>query len=200
MPLGANKAAIMGVAGVSTADVVLLSTQTASNSASISFTSDITSTYGEYIFRWYSVNPATDEIGWTFQGSTDSGSNYNVTITSSAFNASTQEDGQSSVLGYRTPEDQQQGTGFQSLNRSVNNDSDASCVGELHIFNPSSTTYAKNFYSKSTESGMCGGGGCRFTHSQYIAGYFNTTSALDAFQFKCSSGNFDGKIKMWGVK
>ena len=58
MPLGAFKAALMGTAGVSTGDVVLLSSQTASNSASISFTSDITSTYGEYIFKFYNINPA----------------------------------------------------------------------------------------------------------------------------------------------
>ena len=68
MPLGANKAAIMGVAGVSTGDVVLLSTQTASNSASILFTSDITSTYGEYIFKFYNINPATDAASFGFQG------------------------------------------------------------------------------------------------------------------------------------
>jgi hypothetical protein len=179
-------------------DVVLLSSQTATNSATISFTSDITSTYGEYIFKWYNVNPATDEIAWSFQGSTDGGSNYNVTITSSAFNASNQEDDASAVFGYRTAEDQRQGTAFQSLNRSVNNDADASCVGELHVFNPSSTTYVKQFYSESTEMGMCGGS-CRFMHAQYVAGYFNTTSALNAFQFKCSSGNFDGTVKLWGV-
>ena len=201
MPLGANKAAIMGVAGTSAAaDVVLLSSQTATSDARLSFTSDITSTYGEYIFRWYAVNPETDEIGWTFQGSTDGGSNYNVTMTTSAFNASNQEDDASAVFGYRTAQDQRQGTAFQSLNRSVSNDADASCVGGLHIFNPSSTTYVTQFYSESTEMGMCGGGGCRFMHAQYVAGYFNTTSALNAFQFKCSSGDFDGKIKMWGVK
>ena len=34
----------------------------------------------------------------------------------------------------------------------------------------------------------------------YAAGYFNVTAAIDDIQFKMSSGNFDGKIKMWGVK
>ena len=61
MPLGAHKAAIMGVAGTAAAgDVVLLSTQTASDSASVSFTSGITSTYGVYIFGFYNIHPATD--------------------------------------------------------------------------------------------------------------------------------------------
>ena len=54
MPLGANKAAIMGVAGTAvTGDVVLLSSQTASGDSVISFTSGIDSTYVEYIFRFY---------------------------------------------------------------------------------------------------------------------------------------------------
>ena len=53
MPLGAFKAALMGTAGVSTADVVLLSTTTASNAATVSITSGIDSTYGQYIFKIY---------------------------------------------------------------------------------------------------------------------------------------------------
>ena len=62
MPLGAFKAALMGTAGVSTGDVVLIQTQTASDSATISFTSDITSTYGEYIFKFYDIGPATNDV------------------------------------------------------------------------------------------------------------------------------------------
>ena len=82
MPLGANKAAIMGVAGVSTGDVTLISSQTASNSASISFTS--IPDYGEIIFKFYSVRPATDEARLTFQASTDN-SSYGMTITNTYF-------------------------------------------------------------------------------------------------------------------
>ena len=78
MPLGANKAAIMGVAGVSTADVVLLSSQTADGDDEIDFTDLFTSTYGEYIFKFYNINPATDSKGLTFQvnATTDDGGDY----------------------------------------------------------------------------------------------------------------------------
>jgi hypothetical protein len=35
----------------------------------------------------------------------------------------------------------------------------------------------------------------------HIAGYFNTTAALDEFQFKFNSGNIDsGTIKLYGIK
>ena len=47
--------------------MVLLSTQTASGSASISFTSGIDSTYGEYIFKFYNINPATDSAKFQCQ-------------------------------------------------------------------------------------------------------------------------------------
>jgi hypothetical protein len=36
--------------------------------------------------------------------------------------------------------------------------------------------------------------------NNYVAGYFNTTSAIDEIQFKFDSGNIDaGTIKMYGV-
>ena len=62
--------------------LVLLSTATADDDASLSFTSDIDSTYKEYIFKFININPATDNASWTFQVSTDGGSSYNVTVTS----------------------------------------------------------------------------------------------------------------------
>ena len=194
MPLGANKAAIMGVAGVSTGDVVLLSSQTATSDATLSFTSGITSTYGEYIFRFYSVSPETDGENLTFQVSTDGGSSYGLTVTSSYFMAYHTE-ADESALTYLTGEDQAQGTAFQRISHDVGDGADESAVGELHLFNPSSTTYVKHFYSRSVNYGA--------NHSaqdEYCGGYFNTTSDIDAVQFKFSSGDFDGTIKMWGVK
>jgi hypothetical protein len=197
MPLGANKAAIMGVAGVSTGDVVLLSTQTADGDASISFTSGIDSTYGEYIFKFYNINPGTNNSGFTFQGSIDGGSNYNVTMTTTHFHAHHQEDGTDGAISYTADKDQAQGTAFQTLTADTCSDADASAVGELHLFNPSSTTYVKHFYATSQ---TMNGDTVRFSEQQFIGGYFNTTDNIDAIQFKIDAGVFDGKIKMWGVK
>ena len=53
------------------ADLKLLRTQTASGSSSISFTSDIDSTYDLYIFKFIEINPATDTVDFKFQGSTN---------------------------------------------------------------------------------------------------------------------------------
>jgi len=196
MPLGANKAAIMGVAGVSTGDVVLLSSQTASNSTSIDFTSGITSTYGEYIFKFYNINPATDGAFLQFQVNATDGADYNDSaITSSAFRAYHFENDGNADLDYDTGADQAQGTAFQQLCEDVGNGADESCAGELHLFNPASTTYVKHFIS--TVNSL------QFedrSYQHFVAGYINDTTAIDDIQFKFSSGNFDGTIKMWGVK
>ena len=194
MPLGANKAAIMGVAGVSTADVVLLSTQTASNSASISFTSGIDSTYGEYIFGFYNINLETDNEHLEFQVNASGESGYNETITSAFFKAYHSE-ADSTVFAYNTGDDQAQGTAYQSLVENSGNAADENCAGKLHLFNPSSTTYVKHFYSRFSSSHA---GSAELDN--FGAGYINTTAAITGINFKISSGNFDGTIKMWGVK
>jgi len=197
MPLGAFKAALMGTAGVSTGDVVLHSTQTASGSASLAFTSGLTSTYSSYIFKFYHIHPATDGgNGLVFQVSTDGGSNYNITTTTSYFRAHVSESGSDSSLTAETTHDQGGATAYQALTTNIGNDNDQNCSGELHLFDPSSTTYVKHFYSRanSVQSND-------YTSNDYVAGYFDTTSAVNAISFKMGSGNIDaGKIKMWGVK
>ena len=87
-----------------------------------------------------------------------------------------------------------QGTGFQIIQESVANDGDGSCSGELFLFNPSSTTYVKHFYSR-----INGMGDGALTSDVFVAGYFNDTTAIDDIQFKMSSGNMDAVIKMYGV-
>jgi hypothetical protein len=195
MPLGANKAAIMGVAGVSTGDVVLLSSQTASGDSAITFNSGITSTYGEYIFKFYNINPATDNVQFTFQVNATDGADYNDSAITSSFFVSSHEEGTATALSYDGSYDQAQGTAFQVIAKEVGNGSDEHCAGELHLFNPSSTTYVKHFYS--TLQGYLYH---NYSQEQFSAGYINDTTAVDDIQFKFSSGNFDGTIKMWGVK
>jgi len=171
----------------------LLSTQTASGSASISFTSGIDSTYKEYVFKFYNINPATDSATFDFNMSADSGSNYNVTKTTTWFKTEQQETG-GGDLDYQAHMDLAQGTGVQPLTQGIGNGGDESAAGTLHLFNPASTTYVKNFYSRVNLYRDNNGSQTGFT-----SGYGNTTSAVDAVQFTMSSGNFDGTIKMYGV-
>jgi hypothetical protein len=186
---------LSGVNSAFGSDMVLLSTQTASDSASISFTSGIDSTYKEYIFKFYNINPATNSQHFGFQVNASGESGYNETITSTFFRAYNFENDAARALDYLTATDQAQGTAAQQLFTSAGNDADKSCVGELHLFNPAGTTYVKHFYG--TTQGCQDGA---VTQNEFAAGYINVTAAIDDIQFKMSSGNFDGKIKMWGVK
>jgi hypothetical protein len=172
----------------------LITTNTSSGAASSDFTSSIDSTYKLYIFKFYDVNPATDATRFSFQGSIDGGSNYNVTITSSTFKAYHTESDSAAALAYDVETDQAQGTGYQDIQGDIGNASDESGAGELFLFNPSNTTYIKHFYS--TVQAYDSAPQSRQT---FAAGYFNTTSAIDAISFKMLSGNMDAVIKMYGV-
>lgn len=182
-------------ASISGGALNLISTQTASSSSTISFTSGIDDTYDEYVFKFYDIHAATDDVEFQFNVSIDGGSNYNVAKTTTYFRAYHYEDNSDAALGYRTPRDLAQGTGFQALTEGQGNGNDESCSGQLTIFNPSSTTFVKNFIARNSMYGRTD-----YEMDIYVAGYANTTSALNAIQFKMSSGNIDsGVIKLYGV-
>ena len=164
--------------------------------ATVSFTSGIDSTYKLYVFRFHDVNPATDNTTFQFQGSIDGGSNYNVAITSTFFRAYHQQDGSASTLAYHAPSDLAQATTYQFLTENViqGNGADESAAGELYLFNPSNTTYVKHWYNVTTNYNLDDG-----INNSFASGYFNTTSAINAIDFKFSSGNMDAVIKMYGV-
>ena len=173
----------------------LISTQTASSSATISFTSGIDSTYKEYIFNFYDIHPATDNVDFKFNMSADGGSNYNVTKTSTGFYAYNFESGSGQGLDYEASYDLAQSTSFQFLAADVGNANDESCVGTLHLFDPSNTTFVKHFIFVGNRYVAT-----PISANDYFAGYGNTTSAVNAVQFKFSSGNIDaGTIKLYGV-
>ena len=179
---------------VPTDNLILISTQTASASANISFTG-INGTYDEYQFSFINIKPATDGVDFTFNMSTDSGSNYNVTKTSTAFQAFHYENDSSAGLGYRTDFDLAQSTSFQLIIPFLGNGSDENGSGSMSLFNPSSTTYVKHFIVRTVQQGDTD-----YARDGFYAGYGNTTSAINAIRFQMSSGNFDGTIKMYGVK
>jgi len=170
----------------------LLATATASASSSLSFTSGIDSTYDVYEFHFVNCHPATGGARLTFQ--MDSGSGYATTMTTTNFLSEHAENNSSTALVYRTIRDQAQGTAYQPITGNIWNNSDDSGSGVLTVYQPSSSTYVKHFTSVANVSGN------GFADSNYVAGYFNTTSALTRIDFKMSSGNIDaGTIKMFGV-
>ena len=184
-----------------TSAMVLLKTIEASSDATISFVdgSDgvtFDSTYKEYIFRFRAVHPSHEYYSLAFNASDDASSHsYDITKTTTFFNCIHQEDDSPTSLSYNGNHDIAQGTGFQNLYINAGNGNDENTSGYLHIFNPASTTFAKQFYSRCS--------GSEFDdHVQdvFTAGYFNTTSALTAIQFKYTSNNIDaGTFQLFGV-
>ena len=182
-------------ASIPTGALTLLSTQTASSSASISFTSGIDSTYSSYVFKFINVHPATDNVEFHFQADTGTNTNYNQTITSTHFRARHDEADTTTSLSYLTSGDQAQGTSFQRITNGCGNDNDQNINGTFHLFNPSDTTFVKHFLIRTSADDYRSEANERFT-----AGYINTTTPITRVQFKMSSGNIDdGIIKMYGV-
>ena len=192
--------AITTAGTLATGAMVLIKEQTASSSATISFvhgTSDVTfdGTYPIYLFQYIGIHPATNAQNFTV-GFRDGSTDYDAVKTTTFFQGSNDEAAASGSLGYETGRDIAQGTGFQILNNRVGGDNDQCCSGNLWVFSPSSTTYVKHFYSRAVTPHSSD-----LINDALIAGYANTTSAVNAISFQMSSGNIDvGKIKMWGVK
>ena len=176
-------------------NLTLLTTATASSSATLSFTSSIDSTYNSYLFKFINIHPSAGDRQLVFQGNAAGGSGFNETITSTSFRAYHDEGDSATGLEYRGADDQQQGTDFQKLSDTVKTDNDASVSGELTLFNPSSTTFVKHFIAVTNAYNQD-----VYSMNTFAAGYFNTTSAIDEIQFKMRTGNIDsGVIKMYGV-
>ena len=184
--------------GVGGGSLNLISTQTASSNSTISFASGIDSTYKEYIVKFFDVHPATDnntstnyfEVNFR-DGSTD----YDATKTTTIFRAYHFEDASTQALSYETDHDLAQSTGFQRIAQGMGNDNDQCVAGILHLFDPSSTTFVKHF--------ICETNNIHADNASYrwnVAGYINTTTAIDGIQFKMTTGNIDsGTFKLYGV-
>ena len=184
-------------ASISGGALTLLQTQTASSSSTISFTSNIDSTYNAYMFKFYNIHPATDGVTFQFQASTNGGSSYGVTTTNTLFQAYHNEADGNTALSYDTGDDIAQGTGFISLVRDakLGADADQSAVGTLVIYKPSDTTFVKHYIATTQSSHLSD-----FSLQCFTAGYFNTTSAIDGIQFKAHSGAIEsGVIKLYGI-
>ena len=192
--------AVTSMASLTTGSMTLIKEQTASSSSSISFVDGssgvvLDSTYPIYKFEFINCHPTTDNVRLQFNLSTDSGSNYNATKTSTCFRQQHGEDGSSGVLQFDTALSLSQSTSDQPLGDS-GNDNDQAISGHIFLFEPSSTTFMKHYITMSSAS--------RWNNLQqryFISGYGNTTSAVDGVQFKMNSGNIDsGTIKLYGIK
>ena len=192
--------AITAAAAIPTGAMTLIKEVTASASATITFvhgTSDVVldGTYPIYVFKWINIHPGTDDQDFAVNFR-DGGSAYDAPKTSAPFGADHKEDDSSALLQYKAGNDLAQSTAVQDLGASTGSDNDQSTSGELWLFNPSSTTFVKNWMSRSSQARHSDAAQDFFT-----AGYCNTTTAIDGVQFTYGSGNIDsGTITLYGIK
>jgi hypothetical protein len=195
--------AITSTAGMPAGAMTLIKNITASSDSTINFVdgaSDVVldNTYPIYLFKFINIHPSSDSNRFLFQGSTNTGSGYGVNITSTFFKAFHAEADNSNGVSYDTQNDLAQSTSFQQLNldADLGADNDQGLSGELYLFSPSSTTFVKHFMGTSNFNHAGD-----YTVECFYAGYFNTTSAIDAIQFKMNDNEIDsGSIKLYGIK
>ena len=180
--------------------MTLIKTTTASGVGNVDLThgsNDVVldGTYDTYLFKLINIHVSA-QCEFAVNFSTDGGSSYGVTLTSTAFDTYHMENASASALRYLTGGDLAQSTSFQPVTSvTPNTDNDASYSGYLHLFDPSNTTFVKHFIARSNtyyegDSSI----------DSYTGGYCNVTAAIDGVDFKFSSGNIDsGVIKMYGV-
>ncbi len=195
--------AVTSMASLSTGSMTFIKEINSNNATTTSFvhgSSDVVldSTYPIYIIDLINIHNDTSDVYLQFNFSTDSGSNYNVAKTTTAFNAAHKEDGSYSVLQYETGMDLAQGTGSQRLTAGQHNVSDTGHSGRMIFFNLSSTTFVKHFMTEISTTGYDGSN--EYNYVTRVAGYGNTTSAINAIQFSINSGTHDGTFKLYGIK
>jgi len=176
----------------------LISTQNASASANISITTGIDSTYDVYVFKFIDINPQTFRSEFTFQASINGGSSYGVSMTTTYIRAYHRESGALSGFGYDGARDLASSTSYMQLMSDIVTDADSGSSGVLHLFGLSSTTYVKNWYCRTSNAHSTGSDPA--ARDVLTAGFFNTTSAINAIDFKMDTGNINaGIIKMYGL-
>ena len=203
MAVISNATTIIDAGAISVAKGALthIKTLTASSSGTLTFhhgTSDVIldSTYKHYMFEFINIHPSSNDSYFTFQANAVGESGFNETITSSMFRAYNKEDSSANALSYENGDyDLDQETVFQVLNDSVGTDTDQSTCGRLMIYEPSSTVFVKHWAYQGVENAADDK-----VQNTHTTGYFNTTAALDEFQFKMNTGNMDtGSIKLYGI-
>jgi len=182
--------------------LVFIKKLTASSSGDLSFVDGssgvvLDDTYKEYLFTFKNIHPQNDNVDFQFNMSTDGGSNYNVTKTTTFFRAyHGSAGGEYTALNYEATRDLAQSTSFSTITFSIGNDNDENAGGYLKLFNPSSSVFVKHFIARTSATIHV----YDEADDQYTAGYGNTTSVINGIQFKFSSGDIDaGDICLYGI-
>ena len=164
---------------------------------SVDFTSGIDNTYNHYIFVFVDLETTYNGTQLTFTPSTDNGATWGINKTSVGWYVRMTHSGSiTQPTMHPASGSQQNSSAVQELNYQWggNAPSNETAVGFLHIYNPSSTTYLKNYYARVLTFYVTNG-----ENERYIGGYMDTTSAVNGFRFDTVQGDlYGGKFKLYG--
>ena len=200
MPLGANKAVLFGMGGVSTGEVILIETYTAAGEGEKVFSSLNNADYKSMIFEFIDLHGSVNDTDLTFQVR-DADDDYGtINVTTSAVRVYRDQSGSSTGFAYNTAADSLAASGKIPLTAATHFDAQYALNGYMTLYNPASTTYATNFVSRLSIALQTGNyPSCEW----YFGGYADISKALTAirFDFAVPDANMDtGIIRQWGVK
>ncbi len=169
--------------------LVLLEQHTASASASLDFTTFISSTYDEYLIEGVGVVPATNAVNLVMRVGTGGGPTYDTTN----YNGSLRTDTGHNTGAAKTNNDAP-GASFMVCKTIANNAGYGQVSFSLRLTNPQSTSLHKHIY------GMAMWHDGSEVYSGRALCLVSLTTALTAVQFFMSSGNIaSGVIRAYGV-
>ena len=169
----------------------LISTATPSNTDIVDITSGIDSTYNTYLFVFTDIYLHQDRDKLTFQ----TGASYNTATTTAPMSALNLESGGTGVLEYAGGIAFSNMTTMVELSRGQSNAADACIAGILYLYNPSSTSFLKQFAWNFSQNE-----GAAASSLQLIgSGSINSTSAITQVRFEAQANNMTGTIQMYGI-
>lgn len=176
--------------GSGSGSYVFLEEQVASSSASLAFTNTISSTYEIYVIEIMNLRPATDGATLWMRVSTDGGSTYISTGTPYSYIHFYWRAAASAVGG---------ATAQNQMLIAPTNDTGAATWGmiaTLKLYQPQSTSVYKQIHgtARNFENTVPSRLGTE------IGAVYESTNAINAFQFLYSSGNIaSGTIRTYGI-
>jgi hypothetical protein len=171
---------------------VLVEQHTATNSASLNFTTGISSTYDDYQIELLNVVPVSNAVNLIMRMSTDGGATYDSgsnyfwdALSWRAGSGTVNAGGTDTSIGL---------TAANSL--SISNATTMGASFSLNFFQPLSTTLYKQVRGKGMM--LFQDGSTRVMLE--VGGQYTSTTAVNAFQFLMSSGNISsGTIRLYGL-
>lgn len=167
----------------------LIQRQTGTSVSSISFTS-----LGSYDTIWIIVedyDPGTTSSDLEFQASTNGGSSYGIQVTTTNWRNVARDTGSSDQQLARC---NNLDTNYIEICHDTGIDATDGSGAEIWMYGLTSTTKNKNFFSQSMTVQDDDD-----YYGSYQNGVFNTTSAINALDFKPTSGTMNAIISIYGL-